>query len=91
MNKAKKSTGSVWLVSEAKSHLSEVLRRAKKRGPQIIGTREQYIVVPREDWEEKLRTSEPLGKWLLDNSPKVDFTLPDRGASSQRSILFSEA
>ena len=89
MKKGKEKASSVWLVSEAKSRLSEVLRRAKKKGPQVIGTRDQFVVVPREEWEAKSRSAKPLSQWLLENSPKVDFKVPERGGSPSRTIPFS--
>ena len=36
----------VWTVAEAKAKLSEVLRLAESEGPQRIGTRKPFIVVP---------------------------------------------
>jgi len=33
-----------WTVSQAKTHLSTLLRKAKAGEPQIIGTREQYVL-----------------------------------------------
>jgi hypothetical protein len=35
----------VWTVAEAKARLSELLRRAREKGPQRIGTRVQYVVI----------------------------------------------
>ena len=36
----------VWTVAEAKARLSEVLRLSEEEGPQRIGTRKCYVVVP---------------------------------------------
>ncbi len=36
----------VWTVAEAKARLSEILRLAESEGPQRIGTRRPFVVVP---------------------------------------------
>ena len=69
----------VWRVADAKARLSEVLRLADEVGPQRIGTRKTYVVVPERDWESRTRSRKPLGKWLVDNMPRgVDLEIPDR-------------
>ena len=35
-----------WTVAEAKARLSEVLRLAEEEGPQRIGVRKPFVVVP---------------------------------------------
>ncbi|MDE0643160.1 MAG: type II toxin-antitoxin system prevent-host-death family antitoxin [bacterium] len=35
-----------WTVSEAKRRLSEILRLAEEEGPQHIGVRRSFVVVP---------------------------------------------
>ena len=40
----------VWTVAEAKSRLSEVLRRASEVGPQQIGKQRPHVVVPLDQW-----------------------------------------
>ena len=42
--------GRVWTVAEAKARLSEVLRLSETEGPQRIGTRKAFIVVPETVW-----------------------------------------
>lgn len=77
----------VWTVAEAKARLSEVLRLAEEEGPQRIGTRRPFVVVPAAAWEEKVPPRKPLGQWLIENMPHgVEVELPDR--SSNRSIPF---
>ena len=77
----------VWTVSEAKARLSEVLRLAEEEGPQRIGTRRTFVVVPAAAWEEKAPPRKPLGQWLVENMPQgVEIELPDR--SSSRPIPF---
>ena len=41
----------VWTVAEAKARLSEVLRLSEEEGPQRIGTRKCYVVVPEDVWQ----------------------------------------
>ena len=80
----------VWKVSDAKSRLSEVLNQARKRGPQIIGARNPCVVVFQEEWNARTAPSTPLGKFLVEGSPRVDLEIPDRGVSSRTVIQFSE-
>ena len=85
MNKA--TPNRVWTVAEAKARLSEVLRLAEEEGPQRIGTRRPFVVVPAKAWEEKTQPRKPLGQWLLENMPRgIELELPDR--SSNRKVPF---
>lgn len=81
-------TGHVWTVAEAKARLSEVLRLSEEEGPQRIGRRKSYVVVPVETWEAHVPPRKPLGQWLIENMPRgVNLEIPhDR--SSQREIPF---
>ena len=58
----------VWTVAEAKAKLSEILRLAETEGPQRIGARRPFIVVPADAWYEKTQSRKkermPLGQWL---------------------------
>lgn len=88
MKTSKNNTLRVWTVSHAKTHLSEVLRRAEEEGPQQIGKRRPCVVVSAKQWHANNHTRKPMGKWLVDNIPrgvnlKIDF---DR--SSEREIPF---
>jgi len=70
-----------WTVSQAKTHLSTILRRAKAGEPQIIGAREQYVVVPLDVFRKQQRP--PVGTWLIAEGAKValedqDVVLPSR-------------
>ncbi len=68
-----------WTVAEAKARLSEVLRLASEEGPQRIGTRTPYVVVPEEEWLKRAEPRSPLGRWLVENMPRIDdLELPDR-------------
>ena len=66
--------GHVWTVAEAKARLSEVLRLAEEEGPQRIGVRKTFVVVPAELWR-----ANPLGRWLVDNIPRgANLDAPNR-------------
>jgi prevent-host-death family protein len=58
-----------WSVQEAKAKLSEVLRKAREEGPQLIGTEHPCVVVPLEAWEERSGPREHLGRWLVRTAP----------------------
>lgn len=60
----------VWTITEAKARLSEILRLAEKEGPQHIGTRRSFVVVPAGDWYANARPRKPMGQWLVDNMPR---------------------
>jgi hypothetical protein len=80
----------VWTVAEAKSRLSEILRLAEQEGPQHIGTRRSFVVVPADVWYRKSPPRKPLGQWLVDNMPRgVDLEIPAR-EERRREIPFSE-
>ena len=69
----------VWTIADAKARLSEILRLADEEGPQRIGLKHAYIVVPERVWREQTRPRKPLGQWLVDNCPRgVDLELPPR-------------
>ena len=78
----------IWRVAEAKARLSEILRLADDEGPQRIGTRKTYVVIPEKDWEARQKPRIPLGKWLVENMPRgTNLEIPrDRG--SERPIPF---
>ncbi len=64
----KSEPGRVWTVAEAKAKLSEALRLAEAEGPQRIGRRKPFVVVPERLWEEMNPVHKPLGQWLIDTS-----------------------
>ena len=78
-----------WTVAEAKARLSEILRLAEEEGPQRIGVRKPFVVVPERVWLAHAPVRTPLGQWLIDNMPRgVNLEIPrDRG--SRRKIPFS--
>ena len=79
----------VWTIAETKARLSEILRLAESEGPQHIGIRKSYVVMPAHVWDEQQSPRKPLGQWLLENMPRgTDLELPDR--SSTRTIPFMD-
>ncbi len=78
-----------WTVAEAKSKLSELLRRARSEGPQRIGARDHFVVVTGEEWARLNVPKKPLGQWLLEEMPKVELELPDR-RDPPRAIPFAD-
>ena len=85
---ARKNSHGVWTVAEAKARLSEVLRLAETEGPQRIGARRPFVVVPAAAWEEKSAPNKPLGQWLIENTPRgAELEIPSRRESG-RSIPF---
>lgn len=77
----------VWTVAEAKARLSEVLRLAETEGPQHIGRRNTFVVVPKRLWQRQSPPRKPLGQWLIENVPRgTNLEVPDR--KSNRSIPF---
>ena len=78
----------VWTVAEAKARLSEILRLTQEEGPQRIGARKSFVVMPESLWEEQKRPRKPLGQWLVDNMPRgIELELPNRH-ESEREIPF---
>ena len=77
----------VWTVAEAKARLSEILRLSEEEGPQRIGARKSFVVVPAHIWDERHPPRMPLGQWLIKNVPRgTNLEVPDR--SSNRKIPF---
>ena len=79
-----------WTVADAKARLSEILRLCEEEGPQRIGSRKSFVVVPEHVWRAHAAPREPLGRWLVDNVPRganLDFA-GDR--ESRRKIPFTD-
>ena len=69
----------IWTVAEAKARLSEVLRLAEAEGPQYIGRRKTFVVVPERLWQKQSPPRKPLGQWLVENMPRgIELELPSR-------------
>lgn len=88
--KSSDNTPLVWQVREAKSRLSEVLRRARTDGPQTIGTRNPCVIISKDTWNELTEPQVPFTKWLVKNSPGIDFEIPSRGQSEKRPSPFDD-
>ena len=82
----------VWTIAEAKARLSEVLRLAEEEGPQRIGTRRPFIVVPERVWQAKSPPRKPLGQWLIENTPRgTNFEIPSRRESGREIPFITDA
>jgi len=78
-----------WTVSEAKARLSEILNLAKEEGPQIIGKRTEFVILPKEQWLNLIAQKPSLGSWLVENMAlNIDLELPNR-AEPEREIPFN--
>ena len=76
-----------WTVAEAKARLSEILRLAEEEGPQHIGRRKTFVVVPERLWKKQSPPRKPLGQWLVENMPRgIELEVPSR--RSNRKIPF---
>ena len=76
-----------WTVAEAKARLSEILRLAEEEGPQHIGRRNTFVVVPKRLWQQQSPPRKPLGQWLVENMPRgIELEVPSR--RSNRKIPF---
>ncbi len=60
----------VWTVSQAKTHLSEVLRCPEEERPRQIGKRRPFVVIPASQWNAINPARKQMGKWLIDNIPQ---------------------
>ena len=82
----------VWTVAEAKARLSEILRLAEAEGPQTIGTRRPFVVVPADTWYAKTSYRKPLGQWLVENTPRgIELEIPSRRASGREIPFINES
>jgi prevent-host-death family protein len=69
----------MWTVPQAKSRLSEVLRRARAGEPQFIGAKDQCVIISAEEYQ-RLKPSIHYGRFLLESVPRgADLALPPRG------------
>jgi prevent-host-death family protein len=82
-------TAHIWTVAEAKSKLSELLRRARAEGPQRIGARDRFVVVSGEEWDRMRASKKPLGRFLLEDMPRVDLPPIDR-RDPPRAVPFAD-
>ena len=75
-----------WTITEAKARLSEVLRLSEEEGPQRIGVRKTFVVMPEKLWQAQVSDRKPLGQWLVENMPQgIELELPDRNEEERDS------
>jgi prevent-host-death family protein len=80
-----------WTVAEAKARLSEILRRAEEEGPQRIGTRKEFVVVPAHVWDSNSEPRQSLGQWLIENMPRFgEMEVPPRQEGRERPVPFAD-
>ena len=83
------SSSGLGTVAEAKARLSEILRLAEEEGPQHIGRRNTFVVVPERLWQKQFPARKPLGQWLVENMPRgIELEVPSR--RSNRKIPFTD-
>ena len=88
----KTEIGRVWTVAEAKARLSEILRLAEEEGPQRIGARKPFVVVPERVWQDRAPEPTPLGQWLVANTPRgTNLEIPSRRESGRKIPFIDEA
>ena len=80
----------VWTVAEAKAKLSEILMLAETEGPQRIGVRKSFILIPAKLWQAKESPKKPMGQWLLENMSRTGELEIPRNRESKRKIPFIE-
>lgn len=66
-----------WQLQEAKNRLSEVVKAAKAKGPQVITVRgkEEVAVVSIEELRRLQKKQVPLGTALWKSAPKVNLVI----------------
>ena len=84
----------VWPIAEAKARLSEILRLAEEEGPQQVGVKKTFVIMPRETWEAAEATGISLGEMIMkfrpnpENLPKDGLEIPSRKEEKERPIPF---
>ena len=72
----------MWSVSNAKAHLSEILRLARSGEPQTIGSQHPCVVIALADYEKFQEVAEHGhdGLWLMNatSNMDMDIELPSR-------------
>jgi prevent-host-death family protein len=78
----------MWSVQDAKSRLSEVLRRARAGEPQTIGTQEPCVVLSADDYAKSTGRIH-LGRFLIESAPRGE-ELDIRPCRSRRGDPFRD-
>lgn len=78
---------STWPVQDAKTHLSEVIERARTEGPQTLTCRgrERAVLLSIEDYRALAAQKPDFKAWLL-GGPKVDDFLIERDRDPGREV-----
>jgi antitoxin Phd len=76
-----------WQIQQAKAHLSELIERAQREGPQIITRHgaERAVVLSVEDYRA-MATHKPDFKAYLLGGPKVDDFIIERDRDTGRPV-----
>ena len=77
-NPTAKLSEKIWPVAEAKARLSEILRLVEEEGPQQIGVKKTFVIVPREAWEDTEASGMSLGEMIMKFRPNPE-DLPEDG------------
>jgi antitoxin Phd len=78
---------STWPVQDAKTHLSEVIERARTEGPQTLTRhgKERAVLLSIEDYRALAAQKPDFKAWLL-GGPKVDDFLIERDRDPGRDV-----
>lgn len=78
-----------WQLQEAKNRLSEVVRAAKSKGPQVITVhgKEEVAVVSIAELRRLQQQETPLGTSLWKSAPKVNLVI-ERSRDTGRDVDF---
>ena len=78
-----------WQLQEAKNRLSEVVKAAKAKGPQIITVRgkDEVAVVSISDLRRLQKNQSRVGTALWESAPKVDLVI-ERSHDTGRDVDF---
>lgn len=93
-NPAPELSGKVWPIAEAKARLSEILRLAEEEGPQQIGIKKTFVIVPQDTWEAGEAPGMSLGEMIMkfrpnpEDLPEGGLEVPPRKEEQQRPIPF---
>jgi prevent-host-death family protein len=77
----------MWSIVDAKSQLSEILRRARAGQPQVIGTQKPCVIVSVEDYEANFTDHD--GAWLLKHAAQIgtEINLPPRSTDRADAVF----
>ena len=82
----------VWTVAEAKARLSEILSLAEEEGPQYIGVKKLFVVMPANTPSDAKTAPEHLGRWLVENTPRgTNLEIPSRREAGREIPFINEA